>query len=94
MTPNWTRQALADITAVDAWLRQRDVGAADRMIARVLALVTGPLIQHPFMGRPGRVATTRELVVHRTYILVYRVAGDRIDILAFRRTAQLWPETL
>lgn len=92
MTPNGTQQALSDISSVDAWLRDKDPGAADRMIARVLTLVSGPLVLHPNMGRPGRVATTRELVVHRFFILVYRIAGEQIDILAFRHTAQLWPD--
>ena len=44
------------------------------------------------IGRSGRVAETREFVVHASYILVYRVKGDRLDILAFRHTARFWPD--
>jgi toxin ParE1/3/4 len=44
------------------------------------------------MGRPGRVAGTRELVVSGTpYIIPYRVAGTYVDILAVFHAAQNRP---
>ena len=36
---------------------------------------------HPGMGRAGRVPGTRELVLHKNYIAIYRVRGDDVEIL-------------
>lgn len=52
------------------------------------------LLEHPQMGRPGRVTGTRELVINGSpFILVYQVAGDAIQILHLLHTAQQWPRT-
>lgn len=49
------------------------------------------LIDYPERGRGGRMAGTRELVVHPNYILVYRLKPDLIEILAVIHAAQRWP---
>jgi plasmid stabilization system protein ParE len=45
------------------------------------------LVQHPQMGRPGRLSGTRVLVISRTpFIVVYRVKGTRLEVsVATRR---------
>jgi toxin ParE1/3/4 len=44
------------------------------------------------MGRPGRVISTRELVVSGTpYIVAYRVREGVVEILAVIHGAQQWP---
>ncbi|HEY0622208.1 type II toxin-antitoxin system mRNA interferase toxin, RelE/StbE family [Sphingomonas sp.] len=40
---------------------------------------------------PGRLADTRELIVHPNYILVYRVFEDRVRILRLLHARQLYP---
>jgi toxin ParE1/3/4 len=53
---------------------------------------TNLLATQPKMGRIGRVKGTRELVISRTpFIAVYRIAGQRIEILRFLHGAQKWP---
>ena len=42
----------------------------------------------PHRARARRVATTRELVVHPNYIVVYRVTAETVDILRIRHAAQ------
>ena len=50
------------------------------------------LIQHPQMGRPGRLEGTRELVISRTpFIVVYRVKGMRIEVIRLLHSSQQWP---
>ena len=50
------------------------------------------LMQHPQMGRPGRMKGTRELVISRTpFIVVYRVKGKRIEVIRLLHSSQQWP---
>jgi len=51
------------------------------------------LLQHPKMGRPGRIKGTRELVISRTpFIAVYRLKGtQRIEIVRLFHGSQQWP---
>ena len=50
------------------------------------------LIQHPQMGRPGRLGGTRELVISRTpFIVVYRVKDTRIEVIRLLHSSQQWP---
>ena len=51
------------------------------------------LLQHPKMGRAGRVKGTRELVIGSTpFIAVYRLEGDRrIEVLRLLHGSQQWP---
>ena len=92
MTTNWTSRALADITEVTEYIRADNPTAAEKMIERVLDVVNNTLIHQPNIGKPGRVAQTREYIVHPSYILVYRVKNTSLDIIAFRHTAQRWPK--
>jgi toxin ParE1/3/4 len=51
------------------------------------------LVLQPEMGRVGRVKGTRELVItHTPFIVVYRIKGERIEILRFLHGAQKWPK--
>jgi addiction module RelE/StbE family toxin len=68
--------------------------AASRMIERIRAAVMR-LAASPALGRPGRVADTRELVIPRTpYIVPYRVKGDVVQIITILHSAQRWPDRL
>lgn len=49
------------------------------------------LLANPRMGRIGRVKSTRELVAHPNYIIVYRLAGQVIEVLRVKHVAQRWP---
>jgi addiction module RelE/StbE family toxin len=68
--------------------------AARRMIERIRAAVTR-LAASPALGRPGRVAGARELVIPGTpYIVPYRVKGDVVQIITILHGAQRWPDRL
>lgn len=87
MTPNWTPRALADVTEATDYIRADNPPAADQIVDRIHDVVNKTLVHQPNIGKPGRVAHTREFIVHPSYILVYRTRGTSLDILAFRHTA-------
>jgi toxin ParE1/3/4 len=88
----WTPRALRDVADVLTHIAKEDPGAAGRLNERLLDLVETTLTAQPNIGRPGRVAGTREMVVHPSYILAYRVEGAVLQLLAFRPAARLWPD--
>ena len=89
----WRRQAARDLDHVFDFVLRHDAGAAWNLCDRVERRVA-QLRDHPHMGRPGRVAGTRELVVAGTsYIVAYRVASSQVDVLAVIHASRRWPET-
>jgi toxin ParE1/3/4 len=83
-----TRDAQLDYIAKDSFLAAID---QDEEIEKQLEM----LLDHPNMGRPGRVKTTRELVIGRTsFIVAYRIKGKRIEILRVLHGSQQWPRNM
>jgi toxin ParE1/3/4 len=69
-----------------------NLAAATRVIERIRTAVER-LREFPGIGRPGRVADTRELVVAGTpYIVPYRVFSDVVQIITVLHSAQRWPD--
>jgi toxin ParE1/3/4 len=61
------------------------------MPKRILSTVES-LEHNPEMGRPGRIATTRELILKPLpFVLAYRVRRDKIEITALLHGARKWP---
>jgi plasmid stabilization system protein ParE len=66
--------------------------AANRLIARVREAVD-LLAEQPKLGRHGRVAGTRELIVPDTrLIVVYRRLRGHLQIVAVIHMAMRWPD--
>ncbi len=62
------------------------------MVERIRAAVER-LAASPAIGRPGRVADTRELIISGTpYIVPYRVKGNAVQIITVLHSAQRWPD--
>jgi len=62
------------------------------MIERIRTAVER-LGNFPGVGRFGRVAGTRELVITGTpYIVPYRVQDDAVQIITVLHAAQRWPD--
>jgi len=95
MIPVWTPRALADLAALRGYIAEQDRAAAKRVVLRIAYCVETLLPQSPEMGRPGRIAGTRELVVTGTpFIVPYRVRGQTIQILRVYHGARRWPDRL
>lgn len=97
MTPRtirWTRRALGRLDQIGAYIARDNPDAAARVVSRIVTAVDA-LTSQPAMGRIGRVAVTRELVLaDLPYIIAYRVTDAHVDILTVMHAAQQWPETL
>jgi plasmid stabilization system protein ParE len=73
------------------YLLDRSPSGAANVSAAVMAQIK-LLEQSPYMGRPGRVENTRELVISKyPYIVCYRVVVDIIEILYVHHSRQDWP---
>ena len=94
----WTEPANTDFLGIVEWLVARNPDAAARVGRRILDAVEH-LADHPYMGRPGRSADTRELMITSfPYLVVYSVAPQvvssdppQVVILRVLHGAMLWP---
>jgi toxin ParE1/3/4 len=88
----WEEDALSDLRHIRQHIAKNNPVAARQVAERIREAVS-LLAQHPEIGRPGRVADTRELVVSDTpYLATYQIAGDAVLILRVLHGAQQWPE--
>lgn len=83
MKVRWTPHAEAALLRIVDHIAA-DNPAAAWALARDIVEATSRLADFPFSGRVGYDPKTREVVVRRTYLIVYRVWADRVEIL------QLW----
>lgn len=91
MTVAWAPRAVRHLQALRAHVAEHDPAAAQR-IATLLLAAAGRLAEFPQLGRPGRLAGTRELTVPRTpYVIAYRARGARVEVIAVLHVRQQWP---
>lgn len=76
----WTRPAREDRKAIREYIAVDNPSAAIALDELFSEKATR-LVDHPGLGRLGRVAGTRELVAHQNYILIYDTDGDLVRIL-------------
>ena len=94
MTLVWSRQAVADLAKLRRYIEEHNPDAASQVASRILDAVR-QLEDFPGIGRPGRIAGTRELVVKRMpYLVIYRISREAVHLLRIFHTRQKWPETL
>jgi addiction module RelE/StbE family toxin len=88
----WTKRALRRLDQIGATIAKDNINAAASVVARSVTSVDA-LADHPALGRIGRVAGTRELVITALpYIIPYRVKETTIEIVTVLHAAQKWPE--
>lgn len=87
----WRHAAFADLEDIFEFVAQDNPIAAAKLASSIHNQAER-LRLNPRLGRPGRLAGVRELVVPRVpYIVAYQVRGRRIEILAVVHTSRLWP---
>lgn len=91
MRIEWTRPALQDLREAGEFIAADNPPAAARMASRVREAVEA-LTEQPNLGRPGRLLTTRELVVTGTpFLVIYRVHLGALQVLRVLHHARRWP---
>jgi toxin ParE1/3/4 len=90
----WSPQAVGDAEQALAYIAARNPAAAARLHAALINSIEN-LANYPALGRAGRVASTRELVVPNTpFVVPYRVHTETLEIIRVFHSAQRWPDAL
>ncbi|WP_054991653.1 type II toxin-antitoxin system RelE/ParE family toxin [Pseudomonas meliae] len=86
----WTPEAIQDREDIYNYIEADNPTAAldlDELFEEKAML----LVEHPNLGRLGRVRDTVELIAHRNYLLIYDVIGDLLRVLNVVHAARQWP---
>ncbi|CDG85808.1 type II toxin-antitoxin system RelE/ParE family toxin [Janthinobacterium agaricidamnosum] len=86
----WHPNARAKLAAILEYIAEHNDVAASALQADI-ERAASRLQQHPCLYRRGRVAGTREIVVHPHYVLVYRIRPSVIEIIAVLHSRQQYP---
>ena len=91
MKLKWTHRALRQVDDAFAYIAQDNLTAAQQVVERI-AEASRRFLDHPDIGKPGRVAGTREWVVTGTpYIIFYVVKDDTVEVIRVLHGKQSWP---
>ena len=82
----WTRRALARLDEIAAYIAQDNPVRASTFVREVRDKLD--ILREHQLGKPGRVYGTRELVLHKHYVAVYRVHANEVHVLTVLHTAQ------
>ena len=86
----WTIPADEDREKIISFIAQDNLDAALE-IDDLFTSVTNSLEKFPLRGFVGRENNSRELVVHRNYIIIYGIDGDTIYIKSVLHTSRQSP---
>ncbi len=90
MQIDWSDEARNDLASVIGYIAERHPQAA-KSLRRSIEEALTPALEHPYLYRRGKVAGTREIVVHPNYILVYRVLPGLLEVLRVLHARQNYP---
>jgi toxin ParE1/3/4 len=78
----WSPRAIEHLAHLRAYIARDNPKAANRIASALLEAVER-LADLPNVGRPGRVAGTRKLVLPGPpYVIPYRLRADRLEVIA------------
>ena len=87
MAIKWTKGALRSTDEIARFIARDSAARATAFVGALKASVAR-LQDFPGMGRAGRVPGTRELVLHKNYIAIYRVKGGDVEVLRIHHVAR------
>ena len=92
MPIRWTPPAARDLTQIADYIQEKDGPAPARRVALAIHEAVSRLSRFPQLGRPGKKAGTRELVIAGLpYLAVYRVHENVVELLRILHGARRWP---
>lgn len=91
MTVRWSPTALPDLESLHSYISEENPAAALATVDHVIAGIDA-LGRNPELGRKGRVAGTRELVI-APYVIAYRARKSTIHVIAIIHGARRWPDS-
>ena len=91
----WTESALTNLAEIAGYIAQDSPAFASAFVARIIEAVDRVAL-FPRLGRqvPEFGDESLREVVFQNYRIVYRIAGDRIGVVAVRHGAMLLPDDL
>jgi addiction module RelE/StbE family toxin len=91
MLLKWATPAIRDLVSAGEFIAAENPAAAAKMAARIQEAVES-LLEYPVIGREGRLADSRELVVTGTpFIVIYRLRMPMVQVLRVLHHARQWP---
>ena len=81
MKLRWTQRALADLRRLADRIAADDKPLAAHAFVAAIANKVARLEDFPLLGRQGRLGDTRELIVHKNYLVSYRLRADQVQVL-------------
>ncbi|HLP48433.1 MAG TPA: type II toxin-antitoxin system RelE/ParE family toxin [Candidatus Kapabacteria bacterium] len=95
MRIRWTKAASQDLDNIEEYIREYNPKAAIKQVLRVIDAVETKLSNSPGMGKPGRIAETREFYVTGSpYIVAFRINENTMEILRVIHGARQWPQKM
>jgi len=90
----WTEPAGKDLDHIEDFIKEDNPVAAVNVVLSIIDAVDILLFEHSHIGKTGRVDGTREWVVpaYPSYIIVYRVNEDNLEIIRILHGAQKWAD--
>jgi len=90
----WSPRAIEHLVKLRSHIASDNPAAAAHVAAALVGAVER-LAGLPNLGRPGRIAGTRELIVPGTpYVIPYRVRHTIIEVIAVFHGRHKWPDGL
>lgn len=90
----WFQQAKEDLAIIRDYISKDNPVMAKQIIFKI-TISSKKLSSNPGIGRPGRVRSTRELVLSEvSYIIAYRVKDSVVEIIRVLHQARVWPKHL
>jgi toxin ParE1/3/4 len=83
----YLRNALRDLEAIRNYIAKFDVNAANHVVARIQQATTR-LENFPYSGRSGPAGVRLLSVTGLPYIVIHRVSGDTVKIVAVFHTSR------